>query len=138
MTKLDESSYFNRELSWLEFNQRVLDEACNPEVPLLERVKFLAITSSNLDEFYMVRVGGLQMLQNSQSTHVDPSGLTVTQQLNAIHDRTRQMVNDQYACLAQVEQQLRSEGIRRLAATDLTESQVATLEHNYLEEIVSV
>ena len=138
MTKLDESSYFNRELSWLEFNQRVLDEACNPEVPLLERVKFLAITSSNLDEFYMVRVGGLQMLQNSQSTHVDPSGLTVTQQLNAIHDRTRQMVNDQYACLAQLEQQLRSEGIRRLAATDLTESQVATLEHNYLEEIVSV
>lgn len=138
MTKLDQSSYFNRELSWLEFNQRVLDEACNPGVPLLERVKFLAITASNLDEFYRVRVGGLQMLRNSQSTHVDPSGLTVTQQLDAIHGRNLQMVSDQYTCLAQLEQKLGDEGIRRLSAADLSEKQVTVLEQNYLEEIVSV
>ena len=64
--------FLNRELSWLEFNQRVLDEARNPEIPLLERLKFLAITCSNLDEFFMVRVGGLQMLSDQGSTRPDP------------------------------------------------------------------
>ena len=67
--------YINRELSWLEFNQRVLDQAVRTDLPLLERLKFLAITASNLDEFFMVRVGGLQMLRHSGSRVKDISGL---------------------------------------------------------------
>ncbi|MEQ9067024.1 MAG: RNA degradosome polyphosphate kinase, partial [Gimesia chilikensis] len=70
------ANYLNRELSWLEFNQRVLDEAHDTSIPLLERLKFLAITSSNLDEFFMVRVGGLHLLQASGNTSTDTSGMT--------------------------------------------------------------
>lgn len=68
------NEYINRELSWLEFNQRVLDQAVRTDLPLLERLKFLAITASNLDEFFMVRVGGLQMLRHSGSRVKDISG----------------------------------------------------------------
>ena len=70
-------SFINRELSWLEFNQRVLDQALYTKVPVLERLKFLAITASNLDEFFMVRVGGLQLQQAQGFEKADPSGATV-------------------------------------------------------------
>ena len=69
-----ESRFFNRELSWLEFNQRVLEEARTAAIPLLERLKFLAITASNLDEFTMVRVGSLQLVQAEGETRPDPAG----------------------------------------------------------------
>jgi polyphosphate kinase len=68
--------FINRELSWLEFNQRVLKEALRDDLPLLERLKFLAITASNLDEFFQVRVGGLILLKRSGRKGTDPSGLT--------------------------------------------------------------
>ncbi|HOE60743.1 MAG TPA: RNA degradosome polyphosphate kinase, partial [Kiritimatiellia bacterium] len=80
----DTYALLNRELSWLEFNQRVLLEARNPKVPLLERLKFLSITASNLDEFCMVRVGGLKMLVAAQIRRTDPSGMTPRQQLVAV------------------------------------------------------
>lgn len=91
----DVSLYLNRELSWLEFNQRVLDEAAAPDVPLLERLKFLAITASNLDEFFMVRVGGLRLLIEEGSTKPDPSGLTPKRQLAAVQQRVHEMCASQ-------------------------------------------
>lgn len=133
-----EPRYFNRELSWLEFNQRVLDEAREASNPLLERLKFLAITSSNLDEFFMVRVGGLQDLLHARSTAVDHANLTVRQQLEAILVRVRRMVDDQYECLREIETLLAEHGIRRLDANSLSESQRAVLERNYADEIESV
>jgi polyphosphate kinase len=108
--------YINRELSWLEFNQRVLDEACCPDSPLLERAKFLAITASNLDEFFMVRVGSLKSArEQSAAATADPAGLSRTAQLASIGTRVRAMVEAQYRCLAQdVEPALREQGILRL------------------------
>ncbi len=87
--------FINRELSWLEFNQRVLLEAQRPDLPLLDRLKFLAITGSNLDEFFQVRIGGLITLNRSAPDTTDPSGLNVPQQLEAIEKRLRKFTRDQ-------------------------------------------
>ncbi len=87
--------YINRELSWLEFNQRVLNQALRPDLPLLDRVKFLAITGSNLDEFFQVRIAGLHTLHKSAPTVRDPAGLDVGEQLAAIEKRVRRFKKDQ-------------------------------------------
>jgi polyphosphate kinase len=87
--------FFNRELSWLDFNQRVLELAADPAVPLLERVRFLAIFSSNLDEFFMKRVGGLQRQRDAGVTELSIDGLTPLQQLDACDDRVRKLVQSQ-------------------------------------------
>ncbi|MGA8207484.1 MAG: polyphosphate kinase 1 [Candidatus Dormiibacterota bacterium] len=95
----DPSNYINRELSWLDFDARVLAEAQDPRVPLLERLRFLAITSNNLDEFYMIRVASLkrQLAERVQSTHADL--MTPTEQLRAISKRTREIVAAEGRCL---------------------------------------
>jgi polyphosphate kinase len=96
----DPSLYINRELSWLQFNRRVLDEGLDPAVPLLERIKFLAIFAANLDEFFMVRVGGLQ--QKVQAGIAVGSGadrMAPRDQLTAIGQQVRQMMHEAYACL---------------------------------------
>ncbi len=133
------SKYLNRELSWLEFNQRVLDEAVDENSPLLERLKFLAITGSNLDEFFMVRVGGLQMVRVQDSRKRDPAGMTVAQQLKAIRNRARQMVDDQYACLLeQLEPKLAEAGIRRIRPDELNERQLTVVGRLFEDQIFPI
>ena len=94
--------FINRELSWLEFNDRVLQEGRSAEVPLAERLKFLAIVSSNLDEFFMIRVAGLRQQKAAGVRRRDPSGLTPSQQLLAINGEVRTMVAEQTAAIADV------------------------------------
>lgn len=131
--------YLNRELSWLEFNQRVLDEALDETIPLLERLKFLAITASNLDEFFMVRVGGLQLLVEQGKTNKDASGSTPRQQLELIGYRARQMVDDQYACfLETIEPALAQFGIKRVTRQELPKKNRTALHEFFLDEICSV
>jgi polyphosphate kinase len=96
----DPSLYINRELSWLEFNRRVLEEAQDARVPLLERLKFLAIFESNLDEFFMVRVGGLQQKVQANITHGSGADrMPVKEQLTRIGEIVGQMTVETYRCL---------------------------------------
>lgn len=133
------SRYLNRELSWLEFNQRVLDEAHDTSIPLLERLKFLAITSSNLDEFFMVRVGGLHLLQASGNVRPDASGMTPKDTLNAISLRAHQMMVEQYQCLlTEIEPPLAEAGFQRAIPHELTDSQRRIVAHVFNDEIYPV
>lgn len=129
------SLFFNRELSWLEFNQRVLEEALDPSNPPLERLKFLAITASNLDEFFMVRVGGLQQMVEQGRINPDPTGLTPQEQLVRIHGRARRMVAAQQECLSSIEQGLAAGGVRRLKPEQLSSSQAQHIQTVFAHEI---
>jgi polyphosphate kinase len=132
--------YFNRELSWLEFNRRVLEEAQDASVPLLERLKFLAIFESNLDEFFMVRVGGLQ--QKVQSGIAYGSGadrMPVKEQLERIGLAVREMTDQTYHCLIEdVLPGLEREGIRLLGPKDLTEAHRKYLAELFRRDIFPV
>lgn len=134
-----DARFFNRELSWLEFNQRVLDEARDDSIPLLERLKFLAITSTNLDEFFMVRVGGLQMLADRGSKKRDPAGMTPLEQLVAISRRTHKLVDDQYECwLQEIAPRLGEAGLRMLVPEELSTAQKQYLTQFFSEEVSSI
>src|SRR5436309_1928822 len=90
-------NFINRELSWLEFNRRVLEEAQDATQPLIERVKFLTIFSSNLDEFFEIRVAGIKQQIESETSDVGPDGLSPTETFNAIQRRVHELVETQYA-----------------------------------------
>src|SRR5204862_4561837 len=136
----DPSLYINRELSWLQFNRRVLEEALDPAVPLLERIKFLAIFSSNLDEFFMVRVGGLQ--QKVQAGIAWSSGadrMAPQEQLTRISQVVRQLVTTQYECLAkEILPALEAEGIVLRGPKDFKKSELRILGDIFRREIFPV
>ena len=115
--------YINRELSWLEFNDRVLREGMAKDVPLLERLKFLAIVGSNLDEFFMIRVAGLKRRAAAKVSRVDPSGLTPLQQLAAIRQRTARLLAEQAKAIREVLAGLASQGIALIDYADATAEQ---------------
>lgn len=134
-----ESRFFNRELSWLEFNQRVLEEARTAAIPLLERLKFLAITASNLDEFTMVRVGSLQLVQSEGETRPDPAGLSTTEQLQAIGARMHTFTAEQYECyLKDLEPALAQAGLRRVKSNELNDRQSQHVQTLFEQEIFPV
>ena len=121
MTLNDPNLYINRELSWLEFNERVLEEAQDKTNPIMERLKFLAISASNLDEFFMIRVSSL--LRNG-STTPDSSGMTPKEQLAAISKRVHEMVQKQYTCFTRsLVPAMEKENIRFLSYSQLNSTQ---------------
>ncbi|MBK8093811.1 MAG: polyphosphate kinase 1 [Verrucomicrobiaceae bacterium] len=129
-----EEHFINRELSWLEFNTRVLDEAARADQPVLERVKFLAITASNQDEFFMVRVGSLQLLREQSKRVKDPAGHSPAQLWNLIQQQAGAFMTRQYELLnGTLLPLLHEKGIRRLAVADLTSGQ-RTFLHDYFSE----
>jgi polyphosphate kinase len=135
---MTEPRFFNRELSWLAFNERVLEEAENAETPLLERLKFLAITASNLDEFFMVRVGGLQILASESPRRKDPAGLAPKQQLEAVSRRVHAFSARQQRCFQTLEKSLQPAGIRRLKPAELSLEQKNYAEQFFENEIFPV
>ncbi len=128
--------FTNRELSWLEFNQRVLDQALDDYHPLLERVKFLGIVGSNLDEFFMVRVATLLKQERSGQEHLSADGMTAAQQLAAIRARATTMMKDQARCWQErLRPALAEEGIRFLEPADYTEATLRYLHKYFISEI---
>ncbi|MGQ0834552.1 MAG: polyphosphate kinase 1 [Gammaproteobacteria bacterium] len=131
--------YINRELAVLEFNQRVLAQAFDESLPLLERLKFLCISSSNLDEFFEIRVAGLKQLQELGSTQIAPDGMSIPEQLAAIHARAVSLVHRQYVCLNDVLLPAMQEaGIRLSGPSDWSAEISRWLEHYFEREVEPV
>ncbi len=137
---LSDSRWFiNRELSWLAFNERVLEEACDPQVPALERLKFLAITSSNLDEFFMIRVAGLKSQLVGHVEESGPDALSPGEQLQAISVRAHEMAARQYrALLADVLPNLERAGVRLLGPQQLSAGAASFVNDYFWREVFPV
>ncbi|QEY17720.1 polyphosphate kinase 1 [Cellvibrio sp. KY-GH-1] len=134
------NAYFNRELSLLEFNKRVLHQAYNRSLPLLERLRFLCIFSTNLDEFFEVRVGGLvEIIERNAPPTSGPDGLTQAQTLNEISLRAHELVAEQYRILnSELLPSMAEQGIRVLRREDWTPEQINYLKHIFLSDVLPV
>ncbi len=131
--------YYNRELSWLKFNERILSEARDKNNLLMERLKFLSITASNLDEFFMVRVASLKNLVEVGADKPDIAGLTPNEQLNMVSEGTHEFVNAQYATLNRsLIPHMEKEGIKFVQADEYTEEEKAYLDKYFEKEVFPV
>lgn len=130
--------YLNRELSWLEFNDRVLQEGLSEEVPLAERLKFLAIVSSNLDEFYMIRVAGLLQQRSAGVSARDVAGMTPREQLAAIDARVRRMVDEQTAGIRRALEELAEYGVHVLERAQWTPTDHQFLRTYFMRELLPI
>ena len=140
MTRPSDSDLFiNRELSWLAFNERVLEEAADPTTPLLERVKFAAIVSSNLDEFFMVRVAGLRHAEDEGDLSPDLSGLTAAQQLAGVRTRAHALVTALYElATSELMPALAGHGIRLVRVNELDEARQSALRSYFRDSVQPV
>jgi polyphosphate kinase len=130
--------YINRELSWLEFNDRVLREGLSDRLPLIERLKYLAIVSSNLDEFFLIRVAGLMQQRAARVRRRDPAGMTPSQQLAAISQRVHRMVAEQSEGIGRTLGELRPHGIFVYGPSEWTEAQRRFLLSYFSADVVPV
>ena len=135
---LSPARFINRELSWLAFNERVLAEADNLRHPLLERLRFLSISASNLDEFYMVRVAGLKGQHLAGIKTLSQDGLTPAQQLEAIQERADRLMADQQLMWLSLRRQLGEAGIAVVDPTDLEPGDRTWLEQRFMADIFPV
>ena len=133
-----EPRYFNRELSWLAFNRRVLEEASNPDHPLLERLRFLSISANNLDEFFMVRVAGLKAHQAMGVEELSPDGMTVAQQLTAITAEADRLVTNQHEAWAVLQAELDAADMHVIGDEPLDEASEKWLDQHFREQIFPV
>ena len=133
-------NYVNRELSWLEFNYRVLSEARDKTIPLFERLKFLSITASNLDEFFMVRVASLKDMVHAKYTKPDIAGMTPQEQLDAIGVKTHELVEMQYSTYNRsLVPALKQNGLRLIDRhEELTEAEAAFVDECFMENVYPV
>ena len=134
-----ENLFLNRELSWIEFNRRVLEEALDETQPLLERLKFLAIFSTNLDEFFMVRVSGLQEQLEADPSTLSPDGLKPRTQLRLIAERLSELLQKQMRCLNEdVLPKLETHGVRIVPYAEISEALRDELKQFFTERIFPV